>query len=363
MKVIISGGGTGGHIFPAVAIANEIKRREPGAEILFVGAEGRMEMEKVPKAGYNIVGLPVQGFQRRLTFKNLVFFFKLFASLNKAGKIVKDFAPDIVVGTGGFASGPVIYKATKKGIPALIQEQNSLPGVTNKILGKKVQKVCVAYEEAKKYFPADKVVLTGNPIRREIINLPVGKEKENKEYFGFNPGKPLLLVVGGSLGALAINRAIHSAVDKFVDAGIQVLWQTGVSYYEKVENKEELKKQGIVTEKFIYEMDKAYSAADYIVSRAGAMSISELAVVGKPAVLVPSPYVAENHQYKNAMALVSRGAALLVENDKAVEELASVVISLNSDKELQHSLAENIKQFAKPDATERITDEIFKLIK
>ncbi len=363
MKVIISGGGTGGHIFPAVAIANEIKRREPEAEILFVGAEGRMEMEKVPKAGYDIVGLPVQGFQRRLTFKNLVFFFKLFASLHKAGKIVKDFAPDIVVGTGGFASGPLIYKATQKGIPALIQEQNSFPGVTNKILGKRVQSICVAYEEAKKFFPPEKVVITGNPIRRSIINLPVGKEKENKVYFGFNPDKPLLLVIGGSLGALAINRAIHLAVDKLVEAGIQVLWQTGGAYYDKVEDKEALKKKDIIVEPFIYDMDKAYSAADYIVSRAGAMSISELAVVGKPAILVPSPYVAENHQYKNAMALVSRKAALLVENDKAVEELASVVVALNEDKELQHALAENIKRLAKPDATERITDEIFNLIK
>ena len=363
MRVIISGGGTGGHIFPAIAIANEIKKRKPSSKILFVGAENRMEMEKVPKAGYEIVGLPIQGFQRRFTLKNFVFFLKLLSSLKKAKKIIKEFNPDVVVGTGGYASGPLIYKATKYKIPALIQEQNSLPGITNKILGKKVQKVCVSYEEAKRFFPEKKVVLTGNPVRNEIKNLLLDKQNENKEFFGFEANKPLLLVVGGSLGALAINEAVHLSVEKFIDAGVQVLWQTGEMYYEKIDNKEELKVKGIIAKKFIYEMDKAYSAADFIVSRAGAMTISELAIVGKPAILVPSPYVAENHQYKNAMALVLRNAAILVENEKVSEKLADVVIELNNNKKLQQTLSSNIKKFAMPNATEKITDEIFNLLK
>ncbi len=256
LKILISGGGTGGHIFPAVSIANEIKRREPSAEILFVGAEGRMEMEKVPKAGYEIIGLPVQGFQRSLSLKNLSFFPKLVKSLSKAKKIVRDFKPDITIGTGGFASGPVVYAATKYGIPVLIQEQNSLPGVTNKILGKKADVICVAYEEAIKFFPQEKVVLTGNPIRREITEIE-GKREEALKYFGLQADKPVVLVVGGSLGALAINEAVHAGYEKLTENGVQLIWQTGKSYFGKVDNVADLQKQGVVVKDFIYKMDYA----------------------------------------------------------------------------------------------------------
>ncbi len=361
LKILISGGGTGGHIFPAVSIANEIKRREPSAEILFVGAEGRMEMEKVPKAGYEIIGLTVQGFQRKLTLKNLSFLPKLLKSLSKAKKIVGDFKPDIAIGTGGFASGPVVYAATKYKVPVLIQEQNSLPGVTNKILSKKANVICVAYEEAKKYFPPEKVVLTGNPIRKEITEID-GKREEALNYFGLQPYKPVVLVVGGSLGALAINEAVHAGYEKLTEKGVQLIWQTGKSYFVRVNNVEDLQKRGVVVKDFIYKMDYAYAAADIIVSRAGAMSISELAVIGKPVILVPSPYVAENHQYKNAMALVSKNAAVLVKNDETKEKLVPEILNLTKDEKKRSELGNNIKKFAKPNATQSIVDEVFKLI-
>ncbi len=361
LKIIISGGGTGGHIFPAIAIANEIKKHNSEADILFIGAEGKMEMEKVPRAGYKIEGVPVRGFQRSLSLKNLTFLPRLLKSVCRSKKILKRFSPDVVVGTGGFVSGPVLYAATKKGIPSLIQEQNSYPGVTNKLLAKKVNKICVAYEEAKAFFPKEKVVITGNPISKAILDINE-KIEEAFDYFGFSKNKPVLLVVGGSLGALAINEAIHHKLDMLIDNNVQVLWQTGKSYINKVNNKEELKSKGILVTDFIYRMDLAYAVATVIISRAGAMSISELEVVGKPAILVPSPYVAENHQYKNAMALVKKDAALLVGNDKAKENLVPQIISLLEDKEKQVLLAKNIKSLAKPEATEKIVKEIFNLI-
>ena len=360
-KILISGGGTGGHIFPAVSIANEIKRRVPDSEILFVGALGRMEMEKVPKAGYRIIGLPVQGFQRKLSIKNLYFFPRLMKSLRMARKIIKEFSPDVAVGTGGYASGPVVYKAAKQGIPVLIQEQNSLPGITNKIIGKKADIICVAYEEAKKYFPQEKVVVTGNPIRKEITDIE-GKREEALKFFGLDANKPVVLAVGGSLGALAINEALHNNYEDLANKNIQLIWQTGKNYFGKVNNKEELEAKGVIVKEFIYRMDLAYAAADIIVSRAGAMSISELAVIGKPVILVPSPYVAENHQYKNAMALVGKNAALLVENSETNEKLVPEIIRLSEDMDLQKELAKNIKTFAKPNATDHIVDLVFKLI-
>ncbi|MBC7864832.1 MAG: undecaprenyldiphospho-muramoylpentapeptide beta-N-acetylglucosaminyltransferase [Bacteroidia bacterium] len=304
LKVIISGGGTGGHIFPAVAIANQVKKIVPNAEILFVGALGRMEMEKVPAAGYKIIGLNIAGLQRKLTLSNFSFPFKLISSMIKAKKIIKEFAPDIAVGTGGYASGPTLKAACNKGIPALIQEQNSYPGITNKILSKKVNKICVAYEGMEKFFPKEKIILTGNPVRMDIENTRTKKE-EGLKFFGLQPGKKTLLIIGGSLGARTINQSIGAGINKFAEAGIQVLWQTGKNYFETAKQQtSHLKEKGIFAFDFITKMDFAYAVADCVVSRAGASSVSELCIVKMPCILVPSPNVAEDHQTKNAMALV-----------------------------------------------------------
>ena len=361
MKVIISGGGTGGHIFPAISIANAIKEQEPFAEILFVGALGKMEMEKVPDAGYRIVGLPVAGFQRRLTLKNLSFFLKLYSSLKKAKSIIREFVPDVVIGVGGYASGPVLRVASRWGIPTLIQEQNSYPGVTNRILSKKVDKICVAYSGMEKYFPESKIILSGNPVRQNLIS---GYNKiDALNHFGLQSDKKIVLVIGGSLGARSVNQGIQKGLSKFFEHDIQVIWQTGKFYYEEM--KKSVPNQydtNIKVLDFIQKMSYAYGLADVIISRAGASSISEIALLGKPAVFVPSPNVAEDHQTKNAMALVNESAAVMVA-DKDTDQLSDVVIELLDNPEKMETMKQSLSKFAKPYAAKEIADEIFKLVK
>ncbi len=362
MKALISGGGTGGHIFPAISIANELKRQFPGTEILFVGAKGKMEMQKVPAAGYKIVGLPVRGFQRRLTIKNISFFFNLFVSMIKSRRLVNRFKPDIAIGVGGYASGPILRTATAKKIKTLIQEQNSYAGVTNRILSKKVNKICVAYEGMEKYFPAEKIILTGNPIRQDILYIGE-KIADAATHFNLRANKRTLLIIGGSLGARSINQAIHQDYQKLIDADIQVVWQTGKSYFRQVsELTEALTPKGIIIKEFIKRMDFAYAMADVIISRAGAGTISELAVVKKPCILVPSPNVSEDHQTKNAMALVNKQAALFVKDKNTKEKLVSTAINLINDEVQQNLLRKNIAEFAKPDAARNIVNEILKLV-
>ena len=361
-RIIISGGGTGGHIFPALAIANEFKRRYANAEILFVGAEGRMEMTKVPEAGYRIIGLWISGLQRKLTISNLSFPFKLISSYLKAGSIVREFKPDAVIGTGGYASGPVMLAATKNNIPTLVQEQNSYAGLTNKQLAQKANKICVAYSGMEKYFPASKVVLTGNPVRKDIIDIESKREKA-LNYFAFNTIDRTLLILGGSLGARTINESILAGIDKLIDAHVQVIWQTGKLYYagikSQLENKD-LRKIRVVD--FLKQIDLAYAAADVVISRAGALAISELCITNRPSILVPSPNVAEDHQTKNAMALVKEQAALMVKDSEASKVLVSQALKLVYDEQLCDKLTTNIAQWAKPKATEDIVDEIEKLI-
>jgi len=360
MRAIISGGGTGGHIFPAIAIANAIKARHLEADILFVGANGRMEMEKVPAAGYRIEGLNIAGFQRRLTWKNLTFPFKLWKSLQRAKKIIREFNPDVVIGVGGYASGPTLQMAAKLGIPCLVQEQNSYPGITNKILSKNVQKICVAYEGMEKFFPAEKIVFTGNPIRQDISNLDK-KYDEATLYFNSlrrdDPrGRPskTLLAIGGSLGARTINESLFAMLPELAKTDLHVIWQTGKNFdIASVDTKQY---PNIHITQFITRMDLAYSIADFIVSRAGALSISELCVVGKPAILIPSPNVSEDHQTKNAMALVNQNAALFVADKDAKTSLFSTISELINNTELQTTLSQNISKLAKTDAAERIAD-------
>ena len=362
-KVIVSGGGTGGHIFPAIAIANAIKAKYPNTEILFVGAEGKMEMEKVPAAGYNIIGLPIMGLQRRLTFQNLKFPFKLLASMLKAKKIINDFQPDVVVGVGGYASGPLLKAATKKGIPALIQEQNSYPGITNKLLAAKVQKICVAYDGLERFFPKEKILLTGNPVRQDIKNLKVKRDR-GLEHFGLSNDKKTVLVIGGSLGARTINESIEGGLEELAKNNIQLVWQTGKFYGERAEQAvEKYKEQGIKTMVFISKMDYAYAVADVVISRAGASSISELCLAEKAAIFVPSPNVSEDHQTKNAMALVNHNAALLVKDAASKEELIPVLMNLLQDDSKMDSLKMNIVKMAFNDSADIIADEVMKLIK
>ncbi len=361
MRVIISGGGTGGHIFPAIAIANAIQRQEPASEILFVGAEGKMEMEKVPTAGYKIIGLPIVGIQRRLTWKNLLVPFKVIASLMKAKRIIRDFQPDIAIGVGGYASGPLLRAAASAGIPTLIQEQNSYAGITNKILSKKVDTICVAYEGMEKFFPKAKIVLTGNPVRSEVVQLE-GKREKACLHFGLHPNKKTVLIIGGSLGARTINHAVKKYAGTWVDLGLQVLWQTGKPYVETAKAVASEKK-GIAVFDFIREMDLAYAAADIIVSRAGAMSISELCLVKKPAIFIPSPNVSEDHQTKNAMALVKRDAAVLVTDATAEEKLGNVVMELFQDDLKAESLSKNISTLGIKNAPELIVSEVMRLIR
>jgi len=363
LKILISGGGTGGHIFPAIAIANKIRETFNGAEILFVGAKGRMEMEKVPAAGFPIEGLRISGFQRKLTADNLSFPFKLIGSLCKAKKIVNKFKPDVAVGTGGYASGPLLFVASRKKVPTLILEQNSYPGVTNKILGKKVNTVCVAYEGMEKYFQKEKIVVTGAPIRKEILYNKATRS-ESLEFFGLNDKLPVLLIIGGSQGARGINDAIAQNLDAILKTGVQLLWQTGKSSFETAKAAASKSKHNnkIKVTEFISEMDKAYAASDIIVSRAGAIAIAEIIAVGKPAIFIPLPTAAEDHQTKNALSLTRKNAGILLKEKDAKEKIASEIEALINSKEKQNSIIQNLKTFRTDDATENIVNEIRKLI-
>ncbi|WP_299164075.1 undecaprenyldiphospho-muramoylpentapeptide beta-N-acetylglucosaminyltransferase [uncultured Eudoraea sp.] len=358
-RFILSGGGTGGHIYPAIAIADELKLRHPNAAFLFVGAKDRMEMEKVPGAGYKIKGLWISGIQRKLTLKNLIFPFKLISSLISAGKIVKKFKPHVVIGTGGFASGPVLKMASRKGIPCVLQEQNSYAGITNKLLAKHAAKICVAYDDMERFFPADKIVKTGNPVRADLI-APLQHNDKAYEFFGLNPEKITLLVLGGSLGARRINQLIEKELDFFSKLGIQLIWQCGRGYYEEYKK---FHATDVKVHDFLNKMNFAYSAADIIISRAGASSVSELCIVGKPVIFIPSPNVAEDHQSKNARSLVLKQAALMVEEKDLADKFESVFSDLNNSGDSKKLLGENIKALAQPDATKNIVDEIEHLLK
>jgi UDP-N-acetylglucosamine--N-acetylmuramyl-(pentapeptide) pyrophosphoryl-undecaprenol N-acetylglucosamine transferase len=361
-KVVISGGGTGGHIFPAIAIANEIKNKYPQAEILFVGAKGKMEMEKVPQAGYKIVGLPITGFQRRLAFSNFVLPFKLVYSLIKAYFLLKSFKPNVVIGVGGYASGPILRVASFASIPTMVQEQNSYPGKTNRILSKVVNKICVAYDGLDQFFPKDKIVFTGNPVRNEMVTIN-GKREEAYSFFGLDPLKKTILVIGGSLGARTLNESIINALNLIQDTQVQVLWQCGKFYYPQYKEKiEEFYKAGIHLNEFIFKMDLAYASADIIISRAGAISVSELALIGKPVILVPSPNVSDDHQTKNALALVNKSAALLVKDTEAKNNLFKEAIELLNNQEKATLLATNCLSLGIPNAAERIVNEIENII-
>ena len=364
MKVLISGGGTGGHIFPALSIANAVKRRQPDAEILFVGALGRMEMERVPAAGYEIEVLPVAGFDRKRLWRNFGVLWKLWKSLRKARRIVKEFQPDIAIGVGGYASGPVLKEAQRRGVPTLIQEQNSYAGVTNKLLAKKAGKICVAYEGMEKFFPADRIVVTGNPVRQDLEEAS-DKREEALKFFGLSPDKKTILVVGGSLGARTINRSIQGDLDKLFasDVDVQVIWQTGRYYHEEaLKHLKAYRGMPIWCSDFITRMDYAYAAADLIISRAGASSISELCLLKKPVILVPSPNVAEDHQTKNALALVGKDAAVMVADKDAEQQLVSKALEIIHDDERLRVLGRNIATLAQHQSAERIVDEIVKII-
>jgi UDP-N-acetylglucosamine--N-acetylmuramyl-(pentapeptide) pyrophosphoryl-undecaprenol N-acetylglucosamine transferase len=359
-KIIISGGGTGGHIFPALSIADALKARYPETEILFVGAENRMEMERVPEAGYPIVGLPVAGFDRKHLLKNVVVLWKLCKSLVKARRIVRRFRPDIVIGVGGYAGGPVLKAAAQRNIPTLIQEQNSYAGVTNKLLARRATKICVAYEGMEQFFPKDKIILTGNPVRSHL--KPLGDSlKEAYAFFGLEPDKKTILVIGGSLGARTINESITVHLETIERGGVQFIWQTGKQYYEGVIRQSSLLPDLLHPTAFISRMDWAYAVADLVISRAGAGSISELCLLGKPVILVPSPNVAEDHQTKNAQALVRKAAAVLIPDQVAVEQLIPEALKLVHDDAKLHLLSANILTLALPEAADKIVDEIEKI--
>ena len=362
LRVIISGGGTGGHIFPAVSIANAIKTLRPEAKILFVGALGRMEMQRVPAAGYEIIGLPICGFDRKNLFKNIKVLYKIWKSQQMAKKVIKDFKPQVAVGVGGYASGPTLNKAAAMGIPCLIQEQNSYAGVTNKLLAKKAEKICVAYDDMERFFPADKIIKTGTPVRQSLLETAISREDAIRS-FGLNPNKKTILLVGGSLGARTINESVMQHLDLVQNSEVQFIWQTGKYYHAQI--MEQLEKEGkpdnlIVTD-FISDMGVAYKAADLVISRAGASSISEFCLIGKPVILVPSPNGAEDHHTKNAMALVNVDAALYVKDSEAPQKLLPLAIgTVNNDAKLA-SLKEHILQLALPDSAEIIAKEVIKL--
>ena len=360
-RIIISGGGTGGHIFPAISIANALRKIDPETEILFVGAEGRMEMEKIPAAGYRIIGLPVAGLHRSLSLKNISVLIKLLKSLKKAKKVLKEFGPDVVVGVGGYASGPVLRQAGKLGIPTLIQEQNSYAGVTNKLLSKKASVICVAYDGMGKYFPPEKIIKTGNPVRHNFDDLK-SLQYEALSFFNLKKEFPVILVLGGSLGAGSINNCMSENINKLRDSDCQWLWQTGKYYFENVKALVSLSFSGnISVHGFINRMDYAYAAADIIVSRAGAGTISELCLVGKPVILIPSPNVAEDHQTRNAEALSGRDAAMLIADNLAGKILVDEAIKLISDQSRRDMFSENILKMADRDADIRIAEEVLKL--
>ncbi len=363
LKVIISGGGTGGHIFPAISIANALKQKDNSIEILFVGAEGKMEMEKVPAAGYNIIGLPVRGFQRKFTFQNISFFYKLIVSIIKARKIISSFKPDVVVGVGGFASGPILRAATRMRIPTLIQEQNSYAGVTNKILANKVDKICVAYDNMERFFPKEKIVFTGNPVRQNLTDSTGKKHEEALLHFGIQGNKKTILVIGGSLGARTINKSIESGLSKIIEHKFQLLWQTGKEYYNNAKNiADSYKCEEIKVLDFIARMDLAYSVADVVISRAGASTISELCIVKKPSILVPSPNVAEDHQTKNAMALFNNDAAMMISDAEAPDKLVDEAIKLLNDEFLINVYRENCGKMAVLNSAEKIVNEILSIV-
>ncbi|HQK69610.1 MAG TPA: undecaprenyldiphospho-muramoylpentapeptide beta-N-acetylglucosaminyltransferase [Bacteroidales bacterium] len=361
-RVIISGGGTGGHVFPAIAIANALKKLEPSLEILFVGALGRLEMELVPKAGYNIVGLPVAGINRKNPLKNISVLWKFIKSLRTAGTILRDFKPDVVVGVGGYASGPVIKKALSMKIPVLIQEQNSYAGITNRLFAKKASVICVAYDGMEKYFPASRIIKTGNPLRQSLGDIE-GLKDEALRYFNIKSDRPVILVLGGSLGAGSINKCLAENIEKIRESGLYWIWQTGRNYFEDINALVSVTQSGnISVYPFIERMDLAYSAADIIISRAGAGTISELCLVGKPVILVPSPNVAEDHQTKNAMALAEKEAAVIVRDSEVNQKLIDEVLSLADDIGKRNKLSENIRKLAMADADLRIAEEVIKLM-
>ncbi|MBT3544005.1 MAG: undecaprenyldiphospho-muramoylpentapeptide beta-N-acetylglucosaminyltransferase [Saprospiraceae bacterium] len=363
MRVLISGGGTGGHVYPAIALANAIKDKDPSAEILFVGAQGKLEMKKVPAAGYFIKGLWISGFQRKLSFRNLSFPFKLASSLYRGRKIIMDYKPDVVVGVGGYASGPILQVASMMKIPTLIQEQNSYPGITNKILAKKVNKICVAYDGMERFFPPEKIIFTGNPVRRDLYDIQINRE-EAKASFGIDNDHKTVLIFGGSLGARRINESVEGAFDMIKrHSEINYIWQVGKMYFDEYSCGVVAALPNITVLPFIERMDYAYAAADAVVCRAGALTISEIALINKPAVLIPSPHVAEDHQTKNAMALVNNDAALMVPNAEAKEKMIPTILELLSDEKLQQYLVCNLKKMGRPNATSEIVEEIFKLVK
>ncbi|QBN18729.1 undecaprenyldiphospho-muramoylpentapeptide beta-N-acetylglucosaminyltransferase [Flavobacterium nackdongense] len=358
LKFILSGGGTGGHIYPAVAIANELKSRFPNAEFLFVGAQDKMEMQKVPQSGYKIEGLWIAGLQRKLTLQNAMFPFKLLDSLWKSRKILKKFKPDVVIGTGGFASGPLLQMANSLQIPTVIQEQNSFPGITNKLLSKKANKICVAYENLEQFFPKEKMILTGNPVRQDLIDIE-SKKAEAIHYFNLDATKKTLLVLGGSLGARRVNQLIEKELGKFESLEVQVIWQCGKLYFEDYKKYHSGDVQVLA---FIDRMDLVYAAADIVISRAGASSVSELCIVGKPVLFIPSPNVAEDHQTKNAQSIVDKKGAMMIKESELDSEFSLVFEALLKDIGKQELLSKNIKQLALPNATKEIVDEIEKLI-
>ena len=358
-KIILSGGGTGGHIYPAIAIADELKSRFPDAKFLFVGASDRMEMDKVPQAGYDIEGLWISGIQRKLTLKNLAFPFKLISSLLKSRKIINSFQPDVVVGTGGFASGPLLKIAAMKGVPSLIQEQNSYPGITNKLLAKKADTICVAYDGLERFFPKDKIVLTGNPIRKDLLHVG-SKHIEGKDAFTLIHSKHTLLILGGSLGARRVNQLIEDKLEYFQSLNMQLIWQCGKLYYQDYKRYNDL--DHVQVHAFLNNMDMAYAAADIIISRAGASSVSELCVVGKPVIFIPSPNVAEDHQTKNANAIADKNAAILIKESGLDHEFEKQFSELMSSSEKRKELSKNIKQLALVNATSDIVDEVEKLL-
>lgn len=358
-KFILSGGGTGGHIYPAIAIANELKIRFPDAEFLFVGAKDKMEMQKVPQAGYAIKGLWIAGLQRQINFKNAMFPFKLLDSLIKSKRIIKDFKPDVVIGTGGFASGPLLQIANSTGVPTVVQEQNSYPGITNKLLSKKAGVICVAYENLERFFPKEKIVLTGNPVRQDLIDI-ASKREEAVAFLKLDATKKTLLVLGGSLGSRRINQLIEKELEHIKKNNVQVIWQCGKLYFDEYAKYNGANVQVVA---FIEKMDFVYAAADVIISRAGASSVSELCIVGKPVIFIPSPNVAEDHQTKNANAVVEKKGALLLKEANLDSEFGSVFESLLNDEKQQQELSQNIRKLALPQATTKIVDEIIKLIK
>lgn len=358
-KFILSGGGTGGHIYPAIAIANELKSRFPDADILFVGAKDKMEMQKVPQAGYPIQGLWIAGLQRRLTFDNALFPVKLLSSLLKSWQIIKQFKPDVVIGTGGFASGPLLQMANSAGIPTVIQEQNSYPGITNKLLSKKANAICVAYEKLERFFPKEKIVLTGNPVRQDLIEVQ-SKRAEGLAHYNLDPNKKTILILGGSLGARRINQLIEKELEFFASQNVQLLWQCGKFYLDEYQK---FNSENVQVMAFIERMDLVYAAADVVISRSGASSVSELCIVGKPVIFIPSPNVAEDHQTKNAKSVADKNGAILIRESELDSNFESTFSDLITDEKKQNELSQNINNLALPNATKAIVEEILKLIK